>query len=147
MFYVMLTAVLRQCRACVMCVCTPGVLWCMALFSDLTPELWNAATSMLAAPQAAAALQPAALTLLYQVRPPACTCTRQSEVCYYWQAGHAPDGTLAGAAGCHRLLKMHLLARASFTEMRPRVKPPSLEPHLILHTTLAWWPAVLFRGW
>jgi hypothetical protein len=40
----------------------------MALFSDLTPELWNAATSMLAAPQAAAALQPAALTLLYQVR-------------------------------------------------------------------------------
>ena len=40
----------------------------MALFSDLTPELWNAATNMLATPQAAAALQPAALTQLYQVK-------------------------------------------------------------------------------
>jgi hypothetical protein len=39
----------------------------MSLFSDLTPELWNAATNMLAAPQAAAALQPAALTQIYQV--------------------------------------------------------------------------------
>lgn len=44
-----------------------GLLWCMSLFSDLTPELWNAATNMLAAPQAAAALQPAALTQIYQV--------------------------------------------------------------------------------
>jgi hypothetical protein len=44
-----------------------GVLWCLALFSDLTPELWNGATAVLAQPHAAAALQPAALTQLYQV--------------------------------------------------------------------------------
>lgn len=41
-----------------------GVLWCLALFSDLTPELWNPATELLA--PAASALQPAVLTQLYQ---------------------------------------------------------------------------------
>lgn len=53
------------------CVChreIPGALWCLALFSDVTPELWNAATGLLAQPAAAAALQPAALTQVYQVR-------------------------------------------------------------------------------
>lgn len=37
------------------------------MFSDLTPELWNAATNTLSQQQATAALQPAALTQIYQV--------------------------------------------------------------------------------
>ena len=48
--------------------CVSGALWCYALFNDLHPDLWNPVTTHLAQPHAAAALQPVALTQIYQVR-------------------------------------------------------------------------------
>jgi hypothetical protein len=67
--------------ACLYNATAAGALWCLALFSDLTPELWNAATALLAQPQAAAALQPAALTQLYQVRGERQRALQTSERC------------------------------------------------------------------
>jgi hypothetical protein len=104
---------LAVCQQRVVCV-RAGVLWCMSLFSDLTPELWNAATNMLAAPQAAAALQPAALTQIYQVRtaaftlcivdmrvscclPPWTTCSSGS-LCFQCCQHRQVSGTLLTAA-------------------------------------------------
>lgn len=100
---------------CVCCVAPlpAGVLWCMSLFSDLTPELWNAATNMLAAPHAAAALQPAALTQIYQVRQisdmpgvciscpmlPACRCEQRPPCCQCaGQCCHPPGGVAVEGA-------------------------------------------------
>jgi hypothetical protein len=45
-----------------------SALWCFCLFKDLSPELWNGAMGLLAQPEVAAAMTPAALSQLYQVR-------------------------------------------------------------------------------
>jgi hypothetical protein len=45
-----------------------SALWCFCLFKDLSPELWNGAMGLLAQPAVAAAMTPAALSQLYQVR-------------------------------------------------------------------------------